>query len=73
MLLTVKASELQCQREKSKMTPYRLAVKAGLPRNAIYRLESGATKTTNYLRAREIARALGCKVEDICIVSSQSM
>ena len=68
MLLQVKAAELQQQREKANMTPYRLAVEAGLPINAIYRLENGATKTTNHLRAREVAKALGCKVEDICAV-----
>ncbi len=72
MLLQVKAAELQRQREKVNMTPYRLAVEAGLPINAIYRLESGATKTTNHLRAREIAKALGCKVEDICTAPERS-
>ena len=66
MLLQVKATELQRHREEANMPPYRLAVEAGLPINAIYRLENGATKTTNHLRAREIAKALGCKVEDIC-------
>ena len=66
MLLQVKAAELQRQRKKMNMTPYRLAVEAGLPINAIYRLENGDTKTTNHLRAREIAKVLGCSVEDIC-------
>lgn len=66
MLLQVKAGELQRHRKEANMTPYRLAVEAGLPINAIYRLENGDTKTTNHLRAREIAKVLGCKVEDIC-------
>ena len=39
MLLKVNAAELQRRREKQNMTPYRLAVEAGLPVNAIYRLE----------------------------------
>lgn len=65
MLLKVNATELQRQREQAHMTPYRLAVEAGLPVNAIYRLEDGTTKMTNHLRAREIAKALHCKVEDI--------
>ena len=65
MLLRVNAVELQRQREKRNMTPYRLAVEAGLPVNAIYRLEDGTTKMTNHLRAREIAKALHCKVVDI--------
>lgn len=65
MLLKVNAGELQRQREGAKMTPYRLAKEAGLPVNAIYRLEDGSTKMTNHLRAREIAKALHCRVEDI--------
>ncbi len=65
MLLKVNAAELQRQREQAKMTPYRLAKEAGLPVNAIYRLEDGTTKMTNHLRAREIAKALQCGVEDI--------
>lgn len=65
MLLKVNAAELQRQRENAQMTPYRLAVESGLPVNAIYRLEDGTTKMTNHLRAREIAKALQCKVEVI--------
>lgn len=65
MLLKVNAAELQRQREHAQMTPYRLAKEAGLPVNAIYRLEDGTTKMTNHLRAREIARALQCEVEVI--------
>ena len=61
MLLKVNAAELQRRREKQNMTPYRLAVEAGLPVNAIYRLEDGSTKMTSHLRAREIAKALHCK------------
>lgn len=69
MLLKVDAGALQHQREQAKMTPYRLAVKAGLPLTAIYRLENGTTKMTNHLRAREIAKALHCEVEDIFTTS----
>ena len=47
------------------MTPYKLAKESGLPVNSIYRLENGTTKLTNHLRAREIAKVLDCKVEDI--------
>ncbi|MDO5603170.1 MAG: helix-turn-helix transcriptional regulator [Oscillospiraceae bacterium] len=65
MLLKVNTTALQRQREQAQMTPYRLAVKAGLPVNAIYRLEDGTTKMTNHLRAREIAKALHCNIEAI--------
>ena len=65
MVLRVNAAELQRQRERAAMTPYKLAKESGLPINSIYRLENGTTKLTNHLRAREIARALDCKVEEI--------
>lgn len=65
MLLKVKTDELQRRREESRMSPYRLALEAGLPLNSIYRLEDGTTQMTNHLRAREIAKALHCEVEDI--------
>ena len=65
MLLKVDAVELHRHRERAKMTPYRLAKAAGLPVNAIYRLENGTTQMTNHLRAREIAKVLDCKVEEI--------
>lgn len=67
MFLKVNAGELQRKRESAQMTPYRLAKESGIPVNAIYRLEDGTTKMTNHLRAREIAKALRCKVEDIFI------
>lgn len=65
MLLRVNAAELQRQREQAAMTPYKLAKESGLPINSIYRLENGTTKLTNHLRAREIARALDCRMEEI--------
>lgn len=56
MLLRVNAAELQRQRESKNMTPYRLAVEAGLPVNAIYRLEDGTTKMTNHLVPERLPR-----------------
>ncbi len=67
MLLKVNSVELQIRRRKANMTASRLAVASGLPINAIYRLEDGTTKMTSHLRAREIAKALGCKVDDIFV------
>lgn len=69
MLLKVKSNELQRRREAAKLTPYKLAVISGLPLNSIYRLENGTTQMTNHLRAREIAKALDCKIEDIFTTS----
>lgn len=42
-----------------------LSEKAGLPVNAVFRIETGAYSRTQDLRARAIADALGCKVEEI--------
>ncbi len=65
MLLKVNAKELQRHRTQANMTCYRLAIEAGLSLNSIYRLEDGTTKMTSHLRAREIAKALDCKIEEI--------
>ena len=65
MLLKVNAKELQRHRKQANMTCYRLAIEAGLSLNSIYRLEDGTTKMTSHLRAREIAKALDCKIEEI--------
>ena len=67
MFLKVNVVELQRHREQANMTPYRLAIEAGLPVNSIYRLEDGTTKMTNHLRAKEIAKALQCDIKDIFI------
>ena len=56
MLLKVNADKLQTQRERAQMTPYRLAKEAGLPVNAIYRLEDGTTKMTNHLRPGKLPK-----------------
>lgn len=64
--------EIKNRREKLKLSKQRLALQAGLPSNAVYRIESGETKKINHLRAREIARVLGCKVEDICRLPERS-
>ena len=49
-----------------------LSIKAGLPGNAILRIEKGECARTNHLRAQSIADALGCQVEDIFIIPSRT-
>lgn len=49
-----------------------LSTKAGLPGNAILRIEKGECARTNHLRAQSIADALGCQVEDIFTIPSRT-
>lgn len=44
---------------------HRLSMQAGLSGCAVSRIESGKTVHIHILRAREIAKALHCEVEDI--------
>ncbi|MDR1629874.1 MAG: helix-turn-helix domain-containing protein [Oscillospiraceae bacterium] len=64
-MLIPKAAEIFMRRMRQGLSSKELAIKSGLPNNAIWRIESGKTKTTHPLRAREIAKALNCEVEDI--------
>lgn len=66
MLLEVRPDALKQLRQSKNLTCYKVAVDAGLPLTAVYRLENGVTKKTNHLRAQVIADALGCDIEDIC-------
>ena len=47
------------------LSQHQLSLKAGLAGNSIYRIESKSTSSIHRLRAKEIAKALGCKVSDI--------
>ncbi len=65
MFLVTDVQELKRRREAAGLSMKALSKNAGLPGNAVLRIERGETKRINHLRAREIARALDCKVEDI--------
>lgn len=65
MYLSTNISELKRRRKVAGLSMKALSKNAGLPDNAVLRIESGKTKRINHLRAREIARALNCNVEDI--------
>lgn len=60
-----KREEIERRRLASGLNKKELSLKAGLPANAIGRIERGESEQTHPLRAREIAKALHCKVEDI--------
>lgn len=72
MFLYPKIDKITKLREIAGLSRRALSQKAGLPENAILRIESGKSKKINHLRAREIAQALGCNVEDICSVPERS-
>lgn len=63
-----KKEEIRKRREAMGLTRARLSRCAGLPTNALLRIENGESGYTHPLRARAIAEALGCEVEDIFIV-----
>lgn len=56
------------RREGKGMTQHQLSCDAGLPGNAIFRIENGCVQKTSSLRAQAIADALGCQIEDIFII-----
>lgn len=62
-----KRDEIKKRREDLGLTRCALSRKAGLPHNAIYRIEEGHFRSTYPIRARAIAEALGCSLEDVFI------
>lgn len=65
MFVIPNVAEIRKRRENCGWSQHQLSLQAGLSGCAISRIESEKTKRINHLRAREIARALDCKVEDI--------
>ncbi len=64
-MLIPKIAEIQRRRENAGLTRQSLSLLAGLPGNAMLRIERGQTSYTHPIRARAIAEALQCGVEDI--------
>ncbi|NLW78859.1 MAG: helix-turn-helix transcriptional regulator [Ruminococcaceae bacterium] len=65
MYLKPKVKEIVRRREEAALSQHQLSRKAKLGSSAIYRIEAEVSKSTHHLRAKEIADALHCKVEDI--------
>lgn len=65
MFLFPNIEKLQAARQNMALSKHQLSLKAGLSGCALSRIESGKTSKIHELRAREIARALNCRVEDI--------
>lgn len=72
MLLNPNIPEIKRRRELAGLSLHKLSLQAGLTDTALHYIESGKTKKINHLRAREIARVLGCNVEDICSVPERN-
>ena len=67
MYLIPKVAEIRERRLAANLSQHGLSLKAGLGGQAINRIERGETVTVHPLRAREIAKALHCVVEDMFI------
>lgn len=63
-MLVARINEIRQRRHAVGLNMQEVSKRAGLPPNALSRIESGK-HLTHPLRAREIARALDCRVEDI--------
>lgn len=65
MFLYPNVHAIRARREAAGLTKQALSRKAGLPDNAVLRIENGSSERINHLRAGVIAEALHCSVEDI--------
>lgn len=64
-MLIPKSDEIKKRRLQSNLTKSQLSLKAGLPANAICRIEGKKHAYVIPIRAKAIARALDCEVKDI--------
>lgn len=64
-MLIPKIEEIQRRREEAGLSRCQLSQAAGLPKNALSRIEYRQTNYTHPIRARAIAEALHCELTDI--------
>lgn len=64
-MLIAKKDEIKKRREKKKLSQRQLSTIAGLPVNAICRIEKENYSYTYPVRAKAIADALGCEIQDL--------
>ena len=60
-----KVEEIKRRRLEAGLSRQKLSLLAGLPKNAVYRIELDQAGYTYPIRARALAEALHCAVEDI--------
>lgn len=65
MFVQPNVEEIKRRRERLGWSQHQLSLQAGLSGCAVSRIESRKTKCIHPLRARAIAKALQCGVEDI--------
>ena len=67
-MIIPKKEEIGRRREAMGLTRCGLSRKAGLSTNALFRIESGQSSYVHPIRAKAIAEALGCQLEDVFIL-----
>ena len=67
-MIIPKCSEIKMRREALGLNRTDLSRKAGLPDNAVLRIERGESRYTHPIRAKAIAEALECQLEDVFIL-----
>ena len=67
-MIIPKKEEIRKRREAIGLTRCSLSRQAGLSNNALYRIETGQSRYVYPIRARAIAEALGCEMEDVFVV-----
>lgn len=65
MFMKPKVAEIIKRRIDAGLSKRQLSISAGLGSSSICRIENGITIAIHPLRAKAIAKALGCKVTDI--------
>ena len=65
-----KVEEIKRRRLEAGLSRQKLSLLAGLPKNAVYRIELDQAGYTYPIRARALAEALHCEVEDICFTTT---
>lgn len=64
-MIIPKKNEIKQRREEIGLTQCGLSRKAGLSTNALFRIENGQSSYVHPIRARAIAEALNCQLEDV--------
>ncbi len=64
-MLKPKVEEIKRRRLEMGLNRQELSIKAGLPKNAFFRIERGESRYTYPIRAQAMAKALHCKLADI--------
>lgn len=64
-MLKPKVEEIKRHRLEMGLNRQELSIKAGLPKNAFFRIERGESRYTYSIRAQAMAKALHCKLADI--------